>query len=83
MLQAGIIKPVKEATPWINSFILIEGKDKLGNSKLCMCLDLMNLSKAIVCEPYHFKALEDIAHFIANSCIMTVCDWKRVIGTRN
>ena len=28
MLQAGIIKPVKEATLWINSFILIEGKDK-------------------------------------------------------
>ena len=31
MLQVGIIKPVKEATSWINSFILIEGKDKLGN----------------------------------------------------
>ena len=28
MLQAGIIKPVKEATLRINSFILIEGKDK-------------------------------------------------------
>ena len=31
MLQAGIIKPVKEATPWINSFVLVEGKDKSGN----------------------------------------------------
>ena len=38
MLQAGIIKPVKEATLWINSFILIEGKDKLGNPKLHICL---------------------------------------------
>ena len=77
MLQAGIIKPVKEATPWINSFILIEGKDKLGNPKFCICLDLTNLNKAIVHEPYHFKTPEDSAHLIANSCIMTVCDCKK------
>ena len=77
MLQAGIIKPVKEATPRINSFILIEGKDKLGNPKPCICLDLMNLNKAIVHEPYHFKTLEDIIHLIANSCIMMVCDCKK------
>ena len=76
MLQAGIIKPVKEATPWINSFIHVEGKDKLGNPKLCICLDPMNLNKAIVCELYHFKTPEDIAHLIANSCIMMVCDCK-------
>ena len=77
MLQAGIIKPVKEATLWINSFILIEGKDKLGNPKLCICLDMMNLNKAIVCEPYHFKNPEDIADLITNSCIMMVCDCKK------
>ena len=77
MLQAGVIKPVKEATPWINSFILVEGKEKLGNPKLHICLDPMNLNKAIVCEPYHFKTLEDIAHLIANSCIMMACDCKK------
>ena len=31
MLQAGILVPVHEATPWINSFVLVESKDKLGN----------------------------------------------------
>ena len=77
MLQAGIIKPVKEANPWINSFILIEGKDKLGNPKLCICLDLVNLNKAIICEPYHFKTPEDITHLIANSCVMTLCNCKK------
>ena len=76
MLHAGIIKPVKESTLWVNSFILIEGKDKSGNPKLCICLDPMNLNKAIVHKPYHFKMLEDIAHLIANSCVMTVCDCK-------
>ena len=29
MLQAGVLKPVHQATPWINSFMLVEGKDKL------------------------------------------------------
>ena len=77
MLQAGIIKPVKEATLWINSFILVEGKDKSGNPKLCICLNLTNLNKAIVCEPYHFKTPEDIAHSITNSCIMMVCNCKK------
>ena len=31
MLKAGILKPVQEATPWINSFVLVEGTDKQGN----------------------------------------------------
>ena len=37
----------------------------------------MNLNKTIICEPYHFKTPEDIAHLIANSCVMTVCDCKK------
>ena len=77
MLQASIIKPVKEATLWINSFVLIEGKDKSGNLKLHICLDLMNLNKALIHEPYDFKTPEDITHLIANSCIMTVCNCKK------
>ena len=28
MLKAGVLKLVKEATPWINSFVLTEGTDK-------------------------------------------------------
>ena len=30
MLKVGILRPVYEATPWINNFVLVEGKDKLG-----------------------------------------------------
>ena len=77
MLPAGIIKLFKESTLWINSFILIEGKDKSGNLKLCICLDLMNLNKAFIHEPYHIKTPEDIAHLIAYSCILTVCDCEK------
>ena len=73
----GVLKPVQEATLGINSFVLVEGKDKLGNLKLRICLDPTNLSKTIVRDPYHFKTPEDIAHLLADACIMTVCDCKK------
>ena len=77
LLQAGVLKPIHQATPWINSFVLVEGKDKLGNLKLRICLDPANLNKAIVCEPYHFKTPEDIVHLLAEACIITVCDCRK------
>ena len=64
-----------EVTPWINSFVLVESKDKLGNIKLHICLDPTNLNKAITREPYHFRTPEDITHLLADTCIMTVCDY--------
>ena len=35
MLKAGVIKPVHEATPWINSFMLVETKDKSSGNPNC------------------------------------------------
>ena len=46
---------MNQATPWITSFVLVVGKNKQGNLKLRICLDLTNLNKAIVQEPYHSK----------------------------
>ena len=43
MLKAGVLKLMQKATPWINSFVLIEGTDKQGQPKLCICLDPTNL----------------------------------------
>ena len=48
MLQVGVLKPVNQATPWINSFVLVEGKDKQGNLKLRICHDPTHLNKATV-----------------------------------
>ena len=47
MLQASILKPVNQATPWIKSFVLVEDKGKLGKLRLRICLDPTNLNKAI------------------------------------
>ena len=77
MLQVGVLKPVTEATPWINSIVLVKSKDKEGNLKLCICLDPTNFSKAIICKPYHFKMPDDIAHLIVDACIMRVCDCQK------
>ena len=74
MLQVGVLKPVHEATPWINNFVLVEGKDNSGNLKVRICLDPTNLNKSIVREPYHFKTPKDIGHLLMDACIMTVCD---------
>ena len=83
MLQAGVLKPVYEAIPWINSFVLIAGKDKSGNLKLHICLVPTKLNKAIIREPYHFRTLEDISHLLADTCIMTYVIAKRDTGIRN
>ena len=77
MLEACVLKPVQEATPWINSFVLVEGNDQDGQLKLRICLDPTNLNKAIVCEPYQFKTPEDIAHLLADATILTVLDCKK------
>ena len=34
-------------------------------------------NKAIIKEPYHFWTPNDIAHNLADACILTVCDWKK------
>ena len=35
------------------------------------------MNKAVIREPYHFKTSEDIAHPIANSCVMMACNCKK------
>ena len=77
MLKAGVLKPVQEATPWINSFVLVEGTDQHGQHKLWICLDPTNLNKAVVQEPYHFKTPEDIAHLLVDATVLTVLGCKK------
>ena len=77
MLQAGVLVPVTEATPWINSFVLVESKDKQGQLILRICLAPTNLNKAVTRESYHFYMPEDISDMLADAYILTVCDWKK------
>ena len=66
-----------EPSNYLDQQLLVEGKDKQGNLKLRICLDLTNLNKAIVNEPYYFKTPKDIAHLLAEACVITVCDCRK------
>ena len=77
ILQASVLLPVNKATPWINSFVLLEKRDNHGKVKLRICLDPTNLNKAVMREPYHFQTPDDITHLLADACILTVCDSKK------
>ena len=74
MLQAAYIKPVHEATPWINSYVIVEGKDKLGRLKIRICLDPTNFNVAVIREPWFSKTPDDIAHMLADAVIITATD---------
>ena len=67
------LKPVHEATPWINSFVLVEWKDKTGNLKLRICLDSINLNKMIVREPIISRHVRTLLS--ACRCMYHVCAW--------
>ena len=71
MLQAGYIKPVHEATPWINSFIIVKGKDKQWRLKIRICLNPTNLNGSVIC---------DIAHMLVDAVIITAIDCTKVFG---
>ena len=77
MLDAGILKPVEKVTPWINSFVLVKGKNPDGSIKLRICLDPTNLNKAVIHEPYCSNTPEDIAHLLANAKVITVTDCSK------
>ena len=76
MLQAGIIAEVHGATPWINSFVIVESV-KDGKRKLRICLDPKPLNKAIMHEPYVTRTPEDVYHLLADAKHITVIDFKK------
>ena len=79
MLTGRVIKPVHEATPWINSFILVESTDKsTGKPKCPICLDPTSLKQAIIHEPYCFHTPEDTAHKLCSATVITVLDCYKV-----
>ena len=70
-----------EASTWDHpmdqQFCACWGEGQAWNLKLRICLEPTNLNKLIVSELNHFKTLEDIAHLLADACIMSVCDCKK------
>ena len=77
MVDAGILKPVHDSQPWINSFVIVESKDRQGKPKLRICLDPTNLNKAVIHKPYCFKTPEDTAHLLSNAAVLMTSDCNK------
>ena len=76
MLDAGVIMEVYEATPWINSFVIVETV-KDGQKKLRISLDPKPLNKAIMHESYITRTPDDFYHKLASAKYITVIDFKK------
>ena len=60
MVRQGIIVKQMESTPWVSSLTY----PMKPNGKLRICLDPMDLNKAIVRENHKAPTLEEIAHIL-------------------
>ena len=75
MIQASVILPVTEATPWINSYVIVKSEGKKGKQKLHISLDSTPLNKAIIRKPCHMQTQEDIYHHLYKAKYITVVDF--------
>ena len=73
LLQADVIAQVTEPTPWVNSLVVTEKKDK---KKLRVCLDPTDLNKAVLRQHYSIPATDDVLCKLAGKKIFTVLDEK-------
>lgn len=73
LLQADVIAQVTEPTPWVNSLVITEKKDK---KKLRVCLDPTDLNKAILRQHYSIPTTDEVLCKLAGKKIFTVLDEK-------
>ena len=62
-----------EPTPWVNSLVVTEKKDK---KKLRVCLDPTDLNKAVLKQHYSIPTTDDVLCKLAGKKIFTVLDEK-------
>ena len=84
LVKQGILEEVKEHTDWVNSYVIVE-KDT-GNhhspnhtvkKKLRICLDPMDLNKALEMEPYHTRSVYEITAKLQGMTVFTIVDFKK------
>ena len=82
------MEPVKEATEWVNSFVIMEKKVPVYSSnahspqhsvhkKLRICLDPRDLNKALEREPYYIQSIEEILQKFHGMTQFTIADFSK------
>ena len=67
MEALGVITHVDQPTDWVSSSTYVQK----ANGKLCLCLDLCDLNRAICCDHHKMPTVEEVAHKFANSHYFT------------
>jgi len=72
LLQADVIAPVTQPTPWVNSLVITEKK----NGLLRVCLDPRDLNKAVLRQHFSIPTTEDVLCKLAGKKIFSIFDEK-------
>ena len=70
MEALGVITCIDQPTDWVSSITYIQK----ANGKLCLCLDLHDLNRAIHHNHHKKPTVEEVTHKFANSCYFTKLD---------
>lgn len=68
--RCGIIKQEKEPTRWVNSMVCVRKK----NGRVRICIDPIDLNKAIMREHYPMRTIDDVATRLHGSKFFTTLD---------
>ena len=63
LVQLGVTKEVQDHTEWIDSIVLVKKPD----GSLRLCLDPKDLNKAVKCNQWYNKTIDDVLPELANS----------------
>ena len=70
MEALGVITHIDQPTDWVSSITYVQK----ATSKLCLCLDLCDLNRAICHDHHKMPTVEEVGHKFANSHYFTKLD---------
>ena len=70
LLHEGVIVEVHNYTEWVNSIVPVQKP----NGEIRLCLDPRDLNKAIKCNPWYMRTLDDILPKISNAKTISMSD---------
>ncbi|PFX28377.1 Retrovirus-related Pol polyprotein [Stylophora pistillata] len=70
MEKLRVIKKCTEPTAWVHSLVVAKKK----KNKLRVCMDLSDLSRAVMCEHFPVQTVEDVISRMASAKVFSVLD---------
>ena len=77
MQQARVLVPVNQSTSWISSYVNVESEDTNSGKKFHICLDQINLNKAILHDLLFTCTPNDVYTKLSKAKTLTAIDFKK------